>query len=192
MGAVQPKIVFLEWLRHDTERCDCFILFVEFYAASFFIDWFTRRFSKSKPAKRAIVPVMLKHWSGWVVAAVVLATFGVLGYEYSQAVAAFRSAQPPVAVAQATQERISRAMARPWFFCAYLVLLLALLFPLVRKIRNAGTEGVSRVCVSRPHVLFPILSEPICDGRSASTPDRDALHEHRLHTTGSATADCLV
>lgn len=93
------------------------------------------------PVKWAIVRVMIKHWSGWVVAVIVLATFGVLGYEYSQAVSAFRSGRSPVAVAQATQERIFHAMANPWFFFAYLALLLALLFPVVRKIRKAGTDN---------------------------------------------------
>ena len=39
---VQPILVW-QW---------SFILFVEFYAASFFIEWFTRRFSRSKPAER--------------------------------------------------------------------------------------------------------------------------------------------
>ena len=82
---------------------------------------------------------MIKHWSGWVVAVIVLATFGVLGYEYSQVVSAFQSGGSPVAIAQATQERISHVMANPWFFSAYLALLLALLFPVVRKIRKAGT-----------------------------------------------------
>jgi hypothetical protein len=39
---IQPILVW-QW---------SFILFVEFYAASFFIEWFTRRFSRSKPAER--------------------------------------------------------------------------------------------------------------------------------------------
>jgi len=39
---VQPILVW-QW---------SFILFVEFYAASFFIEWFTRRLSRSKPAER--------------------------------------------------------------------------------------------------------------------------------------------
>ena len=82
---------------------------------------------------------MIKHWSGWVVAVIVLATFGVLGYEYSQAVSDFRAGRSPVAVAQATHERICHAMATPWFFSVYLALLLVLLFPVVRKIRKAGT-----------------------------------------------------
>jgi hypothetical protein len=38
---IQPILVW-QW---------SFILFVEFYAASFFIEWFTRRFSRSKPAE---------------------------------------------------------------------------------------------------------------------------------------------
>jgi hypothetical protein len=39
---VQPILVW-QW---------SFILFVEFYAAAFFIEWFTRRLSRSKPAER--------------------------------------------------------------------------------------------------------------------------------------------
>lgn len=82
---------------------------------------------------------MIREWPGWIVAIIVLATFGVLGYEYWQVVSAVRSGASPVAVAQATQQRIFRAMANPWLFSAYLALLVALLFPVVRKIRKAGT-----------------------------------------------------
>jgi len=86
---------------------------------------------------------MIKRWSGWVIVLIVVATFAVLGYESLQVVSAFRSGQSPVAAAQATQERVLHAMANPWFFSAYLALLVALLFPVVRKIRKAGTGNDS-------------------------------------------------
>jgi hypothetical protein len=82
---------------------------------------------------------MIKHWSRWVVGVIVLATFCVLAYQYSQVFYAFRTNHPPVAVAQATQGRISHEMANPWLFSTYLALLLALIFSVIRKIRKAGT-----------------------------------------------------
>jgi len=78
-----------------------------------------------------------KHWSGWVVAVIVLTSFAVVGYEYWQVVSAFRSGRSPVAVAQETRERDSDAMANAWIFSLYQAALLALLFPVVRKIRKA-------------------------------------------------------
>jgi len=80
---------------------------------------------------------MTKHWSGWVVGVIVMTSFAVVGYEYWQVVSAFRSGRSPVAVAQETREQISHAMANPWIFSAYLASLLALLFRVVRKIREA-------------------------------------------------------
>ena len=72
----------------------------------------------------------------------VVGSLGVTVYEYIQAMAAFRSGQSPVAAVQATQQQIMHVMANPWLFTAYLVLLLALLFHVVRQIsRKIGTTN---------------------------------------------------
>jgi hypothetical protein len=69
-------------------------------------------------------------------------TLAVIVYEYAQAIVAFRSGQSPLAVIQATQQRFFHVMANPWFFSAYLVLLVALLFPVIRQISTkAGSTN---------------------------------------------------
>src|ERR1700682_2040913 len=53
-----------------------------------------------------------------------------------------------------------------------------------------STNG-SRVCELRPRVLFPDLSETICDGKNAVAPDPCVPRVSPPHTTEIAAADYL-
>ena len=68
-------------------------------------------------------------------------SLGFVVYLYIQAVAALRSGQPPVAALEATQQQFLHIVANPWFFAAYLVLLIALLFHVVSQIYRKTAAG---------------------------------------------------
>jgi len=85
---------------------------------------------------------MTRNWAAWPVGLICLATFGVTGYEWFEARTAFRAGQSPVVAVQATQQQILHVLANPWVFSVYVILLLSLLFPVVRKIsRKTSTTN---------------------------------------------------
>lgn len=85
---------------------------------------------------------MKKNWVGWLVGLIFLVTLAIIVYEWVQAMTAFRAGQSPLAAFQATQQQIFHIMSNPWVFSAYLVLLLALLFGVLRQIsRKTGSTN---------------------------------------------------
>jgi hypothetical protein len=83
---------------------------------------------------------MKKNWVGWLVGLLFLVTLAVIVYEWVQAMTASPAGQSPLAAFQATQQQIFHIMSNQWVFSAYLVLLLALLFGVLRQISRKTTS----------------------------------------------------
>jgi hypothetical protein len=84
---------------------------------------------------------MKKTWAGWLVGLIFLMTLAVIVYETVQAMAASRAGQSPLAAFQATRLLIFHVMANPVAFFAYLALLVALLFGIVRQISRKAASA---------------------------------------------------
>jgi hypothetical protein len=77
---------------------------------------------------------MRRNWAGWIVGFIWVGSFGFVVYLFIQTVAALRSGQSQVAALETTQKQFLHIVSNPWFFAAYLALLVALLFHVVRQI----------------------------------------------------------